>query len=102
MRRARGQVIVLFVVLLPVLFGFLGMALDGGWYYALQRGAQFAASAAARAAAQEVLASRPGGAAAWGQTIGLYDLRGLQLTDPDVALAFNDAPNATPTSAGWG
>ncbi|HEY7064573.1 MAG TPA: pilus assembly protein TadG-related protein [Chloroflexota bacterium] len=100
MPRRRGQVMVLFVAMLPILLGFLGMALDGGWYFALRRGAQFAASAAARAAAQEVQAGRYSNAVPWGQTVGLYDLRGYQLTGPAVALDFNDAPDATPTSPG--
>ena len=50
-RRQAGQAIVLIAVILVVLFGFLGLAIDGGRGYLDRRGLQSAVDAAALAAA---------------------------------------------------
>jgi hypothetical protein len=57
--RQRGQVLVLFALLLPVLFAALAVLVDGGYLYGQRRSAQNAADAGALAAA---LAVASGGA----------------------------------------
>jgi Flp pilus assembly protein TadG len=53
--RRSGKILVLFALLLPVLFGMLGLAIDAGMMLASHRQAQSAADAAALAAAVELL-----------------------------------------------
>ncbi|HWP29313.1 MAG TPA: pilus assembly protein TadG-related protein [Chloroflexota bacterium] len=55
----RGQIIVLFALLLPVLIGLVGLAVDGGRLLAERRHLQAVADAAAWAAAAEVLYGSP-------------------------------------------
>jgi Putative Flp pilus-assembly TadE/G-like len=63
--RQRGQVLVLFALLLPVLFAALAVLVDGGYLYGQRRSAQNAADAGALAAA---LAVASGGACNGGAT----------------------------------
>jgi hypothetical protein len=55
--RQRGQVLVLFALLLPVLFAALAVLVDGGYLYGQRRSAQNAADAGALAAALAVAGS---------------------------------------------
>jgi hypothetical protein len=100
-RPARGQVLVIFATALPALFGFLGLALDGGYYLAATRAAQFAASAAARAAALDVQAGSYSSATADGQAMGQQNLPLLGAATTTIALAYNTVPLADPNGAGW-
>ena len=52
---AKGQVLLIFAVALPVLLGMLGLVLDGGRLYFEKRDAQIAADAGARSGAFELL-----------------------------------------------
>jgi hypothetical protein len=54
-RRRSGNILIVFAVLLPVLLGMVGLAIDGGLLMAAQRQAQDAADAAAMAAAMAKL-----------------------------------------------
>ncbi|HLI27866.1 MAG TPA: pilus assembly protein TadG-related protein [Chloroflexota bacterium] len=105
--RARGQVVVLVAAALPVLLGFLGLALDGGYYFAARGAVQFAADAAAHAAAQDVQLAQAGNAlyygraATDGQTVGRNNVVPLELTAITVEIAYNDSATAAPTSSGW-
>jgi len=100
-RPARGQALVIFAAALPVLFGFLGLALDGGYYLAAAEAAEFTAQAAARAAAVDVQAGNYGTATASGQAIGQQNLASFRLAGVTTAIAYNNAANATTASAGW-
>ncbi|HEY7061312.1 MAG TPA: pilus assembly protein TadG-related protein [Chloroflexota bacterium] len=61
MVRHRGQVAVVFAGLVVVLLGILGLAIDGGYYWAASRGVTIAADSAARAAAADVQRAQNGG-----------------------------------------
>ena len=54
--RNRGQVLVFYALLIPLLFIFVGVALDLGWYYFNVSRLQNAADAAALAGAQDLVA----------------------------------------------
>jgi len=54
-RRNKGQALVMVTLALLMLFGMLGLAVDLGWSFFVQRAAQNAADAAALAAAHEAL-----------------------------------------------
>src|SRR5262249_41323860 len=45
---------------------------------------------------------RGAGATAGGRAAGRFNLSGYRLSGSAIALAYNDVPDATPTSAGWG
>jgi hypothetical protein len=62
--RQRGQVIVLFALLLPALLGLVGLAVDGGRLLAERRHLQAVADAAAWAAASEIVYGTPDNVAA--------------------------------------
>jgi Flp pilus assembly protein TadG len=64
---ARGQIMVLFALLLPALIGFVGLAVDGGRLLAERRHLQAVADAAAWAAATEAVYGTPSTAAAAAQ-----------------------------------
>lgn len=100
-RPTRGQVLVIFAAALPALFGFLGLALDGGYYLAATRAAQFAAGAAARAAALDVQTGAYGSATSDGQAIGQRNLPLLGAAGTTIAIAYNNTAAASPTGAGW-
>jgi hypothetical protein len=103
----RGQGLVLFVLSLPVLFGFLGLAVDGGYYMVLRRAAQFAADAAARAAAVDVLRAQQGElllylvATNHGRTVGLNNLQGHRVSGADVEIRYNNSFGALSGALGW-
>src|SRR5439155_3267646 len=66
--RQRGQVLVLFALLLPALIGIVGLAVDGGRLLAARRHLQAVADAAAWAAATEVVygtSANAAGTARW-------------------------------------
>jgi Flp pilus assembly protein TadG len=94
-------VLVIFAAALPALFGFLGLALDGGYYLAATQAAQFAASAAARAAALDVQVGSYSSATADGQAIGQRNLSLLGGAGTTIAIAYNNTASASPSGAGW-
>ncbi|HWP29049.1 MAG TPA: hypothetical protein VNM50_05860 [Chloroflexota bacterium] len=100
-RRALGQTMVIFAAALPVLVGFVGLALDGGYYLAAGEAVQFAASTAARAAAVAVQQGSYSTATAQGQAMGGRNLSALRLSGTTVAIAYHNDPNASPQAAGW-
>ena len=100
-RPTRGQVLVIFAAALPALFGFLGLALDGGYYLATTQTAQFAARAAARAAAVDVQGGSYGTATASGQAIGQQNLTLFRLSGVTITIAYDDTANATDATGGW-
>jgi Flp pilus assembly protein TadG len=97
----RGQVVVFFALALPALLGFLGLALDGGYYFAVGGAVQFAADAGARTAVVDLQTARSASATTDGSTMAQSNLTGLRLTNTSVELAYNDSPTATPSGAGW-
>jgi Flp pilus assembly protein TadG len=107
MRRQNGQVLVLFALSVPALLGLLGLAVDGGYYFAMRRATQFAADSAARAAATEVRRAQAGALLAYltatstGRTVGLTNLEGLRLSDTDIEIAYNNTIGALSVSLGW-
>jgi len=103
-RRCRptpGQVLVIFAAALPALFGFLGLALDGGYYLTAARAGEFTARTAARAAAVDVQAGNYGTATASGQTLGQQNLAAFRLSGVTTAISYNNTADATATSTGW-
>lgn len=100
-RRALGQTMVIFAAALPVLVGFVGLALDGGYYLVATEAAQFAAGTAARAAAVAVQQGSYSTATAQGQALGGRNLSALRLSGATVAIAYHNDPNASPQAAGW-
>ncbi|HZR99254.1 MAG TPA: pilus assembly protein TadG-related protein [Chloroflexota bacterium] len=107
MARRHGQVLVLFGLLALVLIGFLGLAVDGGYYWATSRGATIAADMAARAAAVDVQRAQSGESAYYaqatidGRAIGQRHLAALPLSGTNIYIEYNDTPSATPNTAGW-
>jgi Flp pilus assembly protein TadG len=107
MRRQRGQMVMLFALSLPILLGLLGLAVDGGYYFAMRRATQVAADAAARGAATEVRRAQQGALLAYlsatntGRTTGLTNLSGLRLSNTDVEIAYTDTVGALGLSLGW-
>jgi hypothetical protein len=108
--RGRGQALVMYVVALPVLLGFLALALDGGQYFAVRRAAQFAADSAARAAAVDVQrAQQPRllnlvyylRATSDGEAVGETNLVGIPLTGVNIEIAYNNTPKILSGALGW-
>src|SRR5260370_4633022 len=58
-RPRKGKTLLLFLVLVPVLVGWVGLVIDGGLLMAGQRQAQNAADAAAMAAAMDKMRGNP-------------------------------------------
>src|SRR5260370_29732174 len=83
----RGQAIVLVALVLTVLFGFLGLAIDGGRGYLDRRNMQSAVDAAALAAAYNYMNNHDYGAA---EQAGVNDY------------ASNERVYTTPTCSGYG
>lgn len=100
-RRALGQTMVIFAAALPVLVGFVGLALDGGYYLVATEAAQFAASSAARAAAVTLQQGSYSAATTQGQALGVRNLSALRLSGATVEIAYHNDPNASPQAAGW-
>src|SRR5262245_26816670 len=76
-QRRSGKVLVLFVLLLPVLLGLLGLVLDGGLLMAAQRHTQNAADAGAMAAAMDLLRGKSTSTATATATTFVQDHNGL-------------------------
>src|SRR5262249_1919255 len=109
MRRQRAQVLIIFaVVLLPIL-GFLGLAVDGMYYFIALRGVNNAAGVAARAAALDVQEAQASllHAAAYAratpdaQALGQQNLSQFRLTNVNFDVAYNNTINAVLLSLGW-
>src|SRR5687768_636764 len=49
-----GQIIITFAIVIAVLFGFMGLAIDAGYFYFVRRTMQTAADSGAMAGAQEL------------------------------------------------
>jgi Flp pilus assembly protein TadG len=109
MARRDGQTMVLFGFLALVLIGFLGLAVDGGYYFASSRTVSIAADAAARAAAVRVMDAQGGPLAVAGYAqatsdglaIGEQNLGSANVTGVTMTIEYNDSLSATPTSGGW-
>ena len=101
MRRARAQVMIIFAAALPALLGFLGLTLDGGYYLAVGETAQYAAAAAARAAAVDVMTGAYASATSDGTTIGQRNLSTLELSGVSITIQYNNTSSAAPGAAGW-
>jgi len=56
-RQERGAIAVMFALMLPVIMGFVGLAVEVGMWYAVKRNLQSAADAAAMSAAYEISAN---------------------------------------------
>lgn len=85
----RGQVLVLFALLIVVLLGFAGIAVDLGRQVAERRHVQTAADAAALAACRALIAGQTDGtASSTAQMIALANLQG----SPSAATATIDSP----------
>ena len=91
----------IFAAALPVLLGFLGLVLDGGFYLAVGETTQFAVAAAARAAAADVSATAYASATTDGTTVGQRNLSTLQLSGITLSLQYNNTASAAPGAAGW-
>jgi hypothetical protein len=107
-RRSPGQVLALFALLILVLLGFVGLSVDGGYYFAVARATTIAADTAARAAATDVRRAQNGGpsslyaqATSDGQAIGRMNLGPMRLTGVTFIIEYNDTPNADPAGSGW-
>jgi Flp pilus assembly protein TadG len=98
---APGQVLVIFAAALPALFGFLGLALDGGYYLTAAQVAQFTARTAARAAAVDVQVGNYGTATASGQALGQQNLASFRLAGVTTTIAYNNTVDAVASSPGW-
>jgi len=109
MGRKHGQVLVVFALVLLVLLGYLGLALDGGYSFASSRAVSIAADAAARAAMVDVrraqgnssLTSLYGRATSDGLAIGQRNLANAGLTGITITISYNDSATASPTGGGW-
>jgi Flp pilus assembly protein TadG len=107
MEPQRGQVLVLFALLILVLLGFLGLALDGGYYFASSRAVAIAADTAARAALVQVRRAQAGtgslysSATSDGVAIGQRNLANAGITGITITIEYNDSPNATASGGGW-
>ncbi|MCZ6606035.1 MAG: pilus assembly protein TadG-related protein [Alphaproteobacteria bacterium] len=78
----RGGVLVYTALLMPVLLGFAGLAVDGGTWYALRRSAQSAADAGAIAGAFEIIRSK--GASVNIAAVDSVAIHGFTTTDGDT------------------
>jgi hypothetical protein len=99
---------VLFALLVLVLLGFVGLSIDGGYFFASSRAVSIAADTAARAAAVDVRRGQSAGQASYfsrassdGQAIGQRNLASASLTGITLTIEYNDVPFAGPTSGGW-
>jgi Flp pilus assembly protein TadG len=108
MNRARGQTVILFALLLLPLIGFLGLALDGGYYFLATRALTMAADSAARAAAVDIQYGQSTNQSSYyalatsdGTQTGQQNLQDLNLTNVAFTLAYNDTVAAAPNAAGW-
>src|SRR3954452_24049559 len=105
MNRRPGQVVMIFALALPALLGAFGLALDGGYFLVTGRGTQQAASAAARAAATELMGFSYATAASAGTAVGQKKLASLALSGAAITIVFKaaatPATDGAPTATGW-
>jgi len=96
----RGVIVPLLAVILPALIGALGLAVDTGAMYELDRRLQTAADAAAIAASQEVRLSNSD----YAKTAALSDaaLNGFDHTQDDIDIDVNRPPVAGPRAGDHG
>src|SRR5262249_40526568 len=103
-RRAsqRGQIMVVCAVALPVLIGFVGVTIDGGYYLATRRAAQNAADAAARAGAHDLPYAPTGNGNSYyssagsdGQTVGLLNLSQFPVSSVSISMSYSTSRNVT-------
>ncbi len=98
-RRQRGQAIVLVGLLLVVLFGFVGLALDGGHAYLDRRQMQASVDAASLAAAYDYMASNDVSHAdyaardVYAKNERLYSLPTCSLSGSTLTCPFGDPTN---------
>jgi hypothetical protein len=105
MIRRPGQVVMIFALALPALLGFLGLALDGGYFLVSGRETQQAASAAARAAATELMGFNYATAANAGTAVGQKNLAVLGLSGTGITMLFKTGAtpltDCAPSATGW-
>lgn len=89
-----GKVLVLIAVLLPALFGVLGLALDGSLMLAESRNVQHVADAAATAAAMELLLGKSSATATSTATDYVHTHNGVPLGDVTVSIPPTSGPYA--------
>jgi Flp pilus assembly protein TadG len=99
--RQRAQVMVLFALAFPAFAGFLGLALDGGYILAGQRGVQFAADAAVWASAIDIREGRGSSATTSGQAVGMANMNQLKLTGVSITIQCHTSANASATARNW-
>jgi Flp pilus assembly protein TadG len=93
-RRRPGNVLASTVLLMPVLLGMVGLALDGGMMMAVHRQAQNAADAGAVAAAWDKLRGRSASVQSTTATTYVTNYNGLST----ATVAFNAPPQSGPYS----
>ena len=109
MRRQRAQVLIIFALALLPMLGFLGLAVDGMYYFIALRAVNSAAGIAARAAALDVQYGQASllNAAAYAkatpdaQAIGQQNLSQFRLTNVNFDVSYNNTLNALILSLGW-
>jgi hypothetical protein len=107
MGRRRGQVLLVFVGALPALLGLVGLAVDGGFYFATQRAAQFGSLAAARAAAVDVMLAQQGQqqyyaqAGRDGEALGKANVSPLRLSDAKFTLDYHNSYKCPENDGAW-
>src|SRR5262249_15668130 len=109
MRRRRAQVLIIFAAALLPILGFLGLAVDGMYYFIALRGVSTAAGIAARAAAMDVQYGQASAlnaayyakATPDAQAIGQQNLSQFRLTHVNFDVAYNNTINAVLLSLGW-
>ena len=103
--RQRGQVMLLYALLIPVMFLFLGVAIDLGWYYLNVSRLQNAADASAIAGAHAMIANDTENFSSYGDNVVLVgnvdlgDVPYSMATDGDAAAAKYVVKNLSDTSA---
>jgi hypothetical protein len=98
----------LFALLVLVLLGFVGLSIDGGYYFASSRAVSIAADTAARAAAVDVRLGQSSGQTSYysrassdGVAIGQRNLASSNLTGITLTIEYNNLPFAGPATGGW-
>jgi len=109
MRRQRAQVLIIFAVGLLPLLGFLGLAVDGMYYFIALRGVHTAVGIAARTAAMDVQEAQASllhvaafaRATPDAQAMGQQNLSQFRLTNVSFDVSYNNTINALILSLGW-
>ncbi len=89
--RRQGQILIVFAMTMPILLSMSGLVFDGGRLFWEKRMMQFAADAAAKAGAHEVL----NGKDTWVDSAAKDDtaLNGFDNADADITVTVNNPPN---------